>query len=777
MDLSSLIGFGDAEDLKSSEGIQRLCQRINEREKQVNENLAALLSRKLTLETKVDACLIKHQQLFKTSVSDDSKKLADMIGHTADLAEKVSAKVRRLDTARTRAQEAQQRVDDLINLQLCSQGVMTAIKEENYEIGAGHVKRYLAMDKKILEKTADDVSSMTSVNQAVDTLEKAAKEMREIVKVKLDEAIKKNDLASAERFFKIFPQLGMYDEGISKFTSYLCTKLASKAEKELRQSMDIAKAEKRIQVAFADTFTNLLENVLRVIETNQPILESYYGYGHLLKMVKVLQIECDEETRKLMQDFNKNRLIQRRTNQINDFRKNSANTSTSTIGHLRKASGSIDKLNAKDLDALIAELTIMHSRAELYVRFIRRRVTNDIEKCFANEAMTEDEKKKEHELLETTIKRSQLNILMQDLLSTYLRFESYFMEESVIKAIHLDTYEQGQLCSSMVDDVFFIVRKCIRRSIGTQSIDGICAIINNGGACIEQEFVNALKNILKAGYPSGYIDLAQAYNAFQSSIQQGKIQTSDSEIARTKFLVTLNNADKSIEFIDALYQNISEEIKVAFPNINPLKKEMIESCLSGLKSVGDSMKTVVESGMQQLRNSAIKPRINPWIDQFQSFNHTLTDEELALYEAGETFIQSLIVQLDGLLNSFKKVLSEKNYDILVMMLASDVTARLERVIKKTVFDRNGGLVLDQEVRHLGTFLTGATSWTVRDKMARLTQIAIILNLEKISELFEYYDPKNQEGPFTVWRLTPNEIKSILKLRNDFKIDEIKKLQL
>jgi hypothetical protein len=38
-----------------------------------------------------------------------------MIGHTADLAEKVSAKVRRLDTARMRAHEAQRRVDDLIS--------------------------------------------------------------------------------------------------------------------------------------------------------------------------------------------------------------------------------------------------------------------------------------------------------------------------------------------------------------------------------------------------------------------------------------------------------------------------------------------------------------------------------------------------------------------------------------------------------------------------------------------------------------------------------------
>lgn len=579
--------------------------------------------------------------------------------------------------------------------------------------------------------------------------------------MKLDDAIKKDDLASVERFFKIFPQLGMHDEGIIKFTTYVCSKLTSKAQREIRQSMDIAKAEKRTNVAYADSFTVLLENVLRVIEVNQPIIESYYGYGHLLKMVKLLQIECDDEARKLVQEFNKQRFVQRKVNQISEYMKGQM-TSSSSLGHLRKASGSTDKLSAKDLDALIAEVTIMHSRAELYVRFIRRRVTNDIEKS----TKTEEEKKLAFESMELMLKKSQLSTQMQELLSTYLLFERYFMEESVIKGIALDIYEAGQLCSSMVDDVFFIVRKSIRRSIGTQSTDGICAVINNGASCLEQEFLNALKSPLKAGYPSGYIDLAQAYNAFQSSIQQGKIQTSDTEVARTKFIVTLNNADKSTEYIETLYKNMGEEIKISFPHMTVHKKEMTDSCLSGLKAVGDSLKAVIEFGMQQLRSSALKPRINPWIDQFQSYNHMLTEEELAAYEAGETFIQFLIVQLDGLLNSFKKNLSERNYDVLVSMLATDVTARFERAIKKSAFNRLGGLVLDQEVRTLGSFLISATSWTVRDKMARLTQIAIILNLEKVTELSEYYDPKSEtdRGPFTTWRLAPNEIRSVLKLR-------------
>lgn len=135
--------------------------------------------------------------------------------------------------------------------------------------------------------------------------------------------------------------------------------------------------------------------------------------------------------------------------------------------------------------------------------------------------------------------------------------------------------------------------------------------------------MNALKAPLKSGYPSGYMDLAQAYSAFQSSLQQGRLQTSDVEQARNNFIAQLNNADISTEYIETLL--MSEEIKNAFPNMTVHEKEILESCLMGLKSVGDSLKTVVDYGMQQLRSSAIKPRLHPWVDQFLSHNHNMTE--------------------------------------------------------------------------------------------------------------------------------------------------------
>lgn len=241
-----------------------------------------------------------------------------------------------------------------------------------------------------------------------------------------------------------------------------------------------------------------------------------------------------------------------------------------------------------------------------------------------------------------------------------------------------------------------------------------------------------MKSVLKTGYPSGYIDLAQAYNAFQTSIQQGKLQTNDNEQSRANFIVQLNNADMSTEFIETLTSSITDEIKNAFPRITQKESGIVESCMSGMKSVRDTLKAVVDFGLQQLRSTAIKPRLHTWIDQFVGLNHILNDEELSNYEAGETFAQQLIHQLDSLLKSFENVMNSRNYDALVGLVATDLTARLERAIKKSTFNRIGGLILDQEVRAICSYLTAATSWSVRDKMIRLTQIATLLNLEKVN---------------------------------------------
>lgn len=57
-------------------------------------------------------------------------------------------------------------------------------------------------------------------------LHDAENQLKKVVAEKFDEAVKEDDLASVERFFKIFPLLNMHDDGLRRFTNYLSTKVS-----------------------------------------------------------------------------------------------------------------------------------------------------------------------------------------------------------------------------------------------------------------------------------------------------------------------------------------------------------------------------------------------------------------------------------------------------------------------------------------------------------------------------------------------------------------------
>lgn len=51
----------------------------------------------------------------------------------------------------------------------------------------------------------------------------------------------------------------------------------------------------------------LLAGIARIVETHQPIVETYYGPGKLYTLIKHLQVECDRQVEKVVDMFIKQR--------------------------------------------------------------------------------------------------------------------------------------------------------------------------------------------------------------------------------------------------------------------------------------------------------------------------------------------------------------------------------------------------------------------------------------------------------------------------------------
>lgn len=67
----------------------------------------------------------------------------------------------------------------------------------------------------------------SSLDEAFDKLHEAENRLKAIVMRKFDDAVRDEDVASVERFFKIFPLLNQHNEGLKKFSTYLCSQVCS----------------------------------------------------------------------------------------------------------------------------------------------------------------------------------------------------------------------------------------------------------------------------------------------------------------------------------------------------------------------------------------------------------------------------------------------------------------------------------------------------------------------------------------------------------------------
>jgi len=479
--------------------------------------------------------------------------------------------VRKLDVTRGRVSECQQRVHDLLDLQLCSEGVQAALKNEDYEKAAAHIHRFLLIDQNVLKQTAADFSDdQTSVNNSFILLEQVASNLRGVVSKKMNEAIVDEDLASVERFFKLFPLLNLHKEGISKYALFLSTKLQETAKKNLKTAVDTNKYEHKQNIIFADTLVSLLEGCARIIETCQPLVDTYYGPSKMVLFIKCLQESCDNESANVISELLRSRQIDKKLRQVTEY---------------QNGIKSVEKLDSKSLGALLTELTVILSKIELYFKFLRRRAVVDV--------IEKDTAEKVNDIIEKSV----LNRKQQEVVGYYVLLERYFLEESVSKAVSSDCVVEGETISSMVDDVFFIVQKAIRRACSSNSLESVCTVVNNVCRLLETEYSAAIKQQLRQGYPSGYLDLTQAYNA----LQQGRLQTSDPEQIKLTFLAYLNDADKSMEYTDSLRRNIENDITNNFPNLSDNNKEKVACCLSGLDTVSACLSANIDFGMKQLK--------------------------------------------------------------------------------------------------------------------------------------------------------------------------------
>ncbi|XP_039764530.1 conserved oligomeric Golgi complex subunit 4 [Pararge aegeria] len=611
-------------DVSTEEGLQKALSEIEKEECEVNEALCNALSRACTLEGRLRAASQAYSKLGE--VRNDTQVAADMVDKTALLARDVSAKVRQLDLARSRVAECQRRVHDLIDLRVCSAGVDTALKAHDYETAAGHVARFLSMEPGSVE--AARARGAPDPRRDMDA---AANTLRDHLVRKFEEASKKEDEASIERLFKLFPQFGRAEEGVDLLAKYL----ASQLEVSIRRAATVS--ELRLDAAvFADSLTRVLESGASAVERARRLLAaaaappSVQTHALLPRAIAIMQPTICAGVRRVSQQMVAARKL-----------------------------AAADRADPLGAEHALNELALAHSRLQLYLAFLRRRAEVDTTLDAAAKAAFS-------EAVEKIIAGCDTTRTAQDVLSHYLTLERYFLEESVNKALKMSSNQTAATTSSLVDDVFFIARKVIRRSISTGSVDGACAVLNEAGAALERCGA-ALRRRLAAppleplAFPAPPARLAVAR---------------DLDAQRALYLAHMNEAEAGAEWSERLAAEACREAEALVRGADTARAKL-RSCAAGLGAAAAAFRAAHDLALAALR-AALLPTAAAWADALVDPD---TDAEELGSEAG-----ALPAALEQLAEQARLQLP-RAADALLAGVLADLLARAERAMLNNHYDR------------------------------------------------------------------------------------------
>lgn len=141
--------------------LQEKLETSRHRECQIDQNVADLLRKYSDIPRQLNVVFGRLKTRL-TLAESDASHLSSLLSATSILAENVSGKVRELDLAKTRVVDCLQRVEDALDLRLCTEGIRSAMAGEDYEQAAGHVHRFLMLDKAILGLSADKMENGVS---------------------------------------------------------------------------------------------------------------------------------------------------------------------------------------------------------------------------------------------------------------------------------------------------------------------------------------------------------------------------------------------------------------------------------------------------------------------------------------------------------------------------------------------------------------------------------------------------------------------------------------
>ncbi|CAN8070117.1 unnamed protein product [Agarophyton chilense] len=714
---------------------------------------------------------------FSTSVSKETQELASLLESAVRKSASACSNVRTLDALLTRANDALSWADDILSLRVCAEGAKTSLSADDLASAARHVQTYLTLGDAIRA----DAASATAVSQIEQSRAELSRKVRTAAGQKLKSELSTEDAIST---VQLFVPIGLPEEGLEKLCGHFKARLARESDTDVRELLLDTTAESTgAEEPHIIALARLFESVAAIVHDGRPSLVNLFGVSAITFILGGLQEQCDLSLKRILDRYEE----ARRMDEV--------------IRALRS-----ETTNARELDGLLNELTLMSQRIAGYIDFL---VGKKIPAAAVGDTdHANDEWKEEYLKIEKMLQKSGLFKRKRDLAGFYNTIESYFMRENARLAIKIDESNgEDAETSTAVDDFFFVLQKCFQRAFayGDTDPEVLRLVLNQVSLCLTNDLIPYMRRRLReteaaleklvggagaaSALPAAALTVSYLTELAKANISipgGSDVSSSSTDVAKYDFFVALNNTSVSADYASRLRSNVEKAIH-ASPRLSVDDRTLVVAPLTNINDASRTLLQTSEQGVGQLA-SVLLDRVTFLVQSsLKATSYMVSEAQYSLdSDATPSFSREVANQIESkvLSPSLEKRLTEKNWDALVRQVAEWYAQQVEaivflqpasRAVGSKPFSAFGGLRADRDVRAISAYFSNKSRRsTVRDVFGRLSQLAMLVNLERPAEIYDIWGPN--AGGMT-WRLTASEVRRALSLRSDFNKDAIKSLKL
>ena len=694
-----------------------------------------------------------------------------MLDLAASTASHLSSKVKELDLEKKRVEETLVVVEQVAELKACVQGVVGSMgAPQDWEAAAGYIARANKIPLHIVEgKFAATVVPSVEVPDAPGiTIENAKESLCGLFLREFEKAAEEGDGGKVTRFFKLFPLIGREETGLEVYGRYVCQGVASQARTNLKEGTKGRDGKEGL--FYANALTKLFENIARIVEGHGGLVERHYGAGRMVKVIERLQVEADVQGGIVLDTWGDERNVDRRLTDVKSYpfsflvqsflppqkssgisRTNSPAVGGGTNGRMSEDEG----VDTREVDGLLSEMAVMLGRWSLYSRFLagKCRVSPKpgiLQQAISKISQDPTASPEEPLAMPDLLAKSALSRKISGRLTTPFNImTTFFFRRSVEKAFQLDELPSGLSLNmsrhlegsgpyiiSAVDDVMYIVNAVLQRSLSTSQRDVIASVIPTVSRVLGSDFVGMVQRKMRdEHYPKPVI--------------QGGFPPEDKVIA---FIVLINSLDVANDYISRIVlsrihspdqQNGAHSFSESFPFSHD--STFVANALENLDA-GFNSKTsdLITDGLRVFYEQVIRPRLRPvLLETFRDVDYSLTEEDLtdlALQNESDEdpdSLNDLVTRRfehswDAMMKPIQRLMTPKTFSKIL-----DKTAEyLAKVLEKRMWvfggkmNALGASRMERDFSGIVGVIARGGKYSIRDKFARITQVAMLVNMEE-----------------------------------------------